>query len=361
MSLEGRPHAPVWSLLQALMLLASVAAAATWAVYRSSPKILDRQLLEYALTWPVLNAPEGANFIYASPSGMLLAAAIGATTSFSYVALHAVLTILAVAALANWTLRFVDSGKRTRSIRFILLSPVVSVLLQSIGGYDPLTVLGIVVVLWGWSLRKIWLISVASMYLGFQHFEQAIILSLVWFLAYQTLGPWLPPNLQGLSTPFWVLPGALLGKGFLILYFHLLDFQLLGTRGSAFLDWAGIAASIGVNRFPMTLWGGFAGLWLVIIFVTVRSQRGSQWQLPAAIAIALTFSTTTIDNLRVFVMLTVPVSALLIIIANSSAKLTRRGWAQATEGLLWLGPPQPTGTYALNDLRNFIIEFRSLR
>ncbi len=346
--------------LRTPILIFTVLAAAAWAVYRSGPKLLAEEFLEYSIRWPVLDAPEGTDFIYSSPTGMLIFQSLGGQGQLAYVILHALMIIVAIGALALWTLRFVGSNQKIRSLRFILLSPIFAVLLQSIGGYDPFTLLGIIVALFGWSLRLPWLFVASSVYLGFQHFEQAVVLSVVWWLAYRAMEPHLPEVLRGLQSALWLLPGILLGKGILTVVLTSAGGRPLGTRGAALLDWADIGASIGVNRLPMTLWGGFAGLWVVVFFVLSGSERGNQLRLSAAIVLALVFSLMTIDNLRVFVMLTVPVSALLLVVANTHESLCSGRWARVTEGLMWLGPPQPTSNYALNDLHNFVLEVRSL-
>jgi len=346
--------------IRPLLPTATICIAAVWAVYRSSPKILAEEFLEYTIRWPLLDAPEGTDFIYSSPTGMLLFHVSGADGRMSYVVLHAVAMVVGVAGLAVWTTMHVGVGNRARAIRFIVLSPLIAVLLQNVGGYDPFTLLGIVVVPFAWSLRSLWLFTAGTIYLGFQHFEQAVVLSVVWWLTYQALEPRLPGRLRGLRSPLWILPGVFIGKGILTVVLASAGGQPLGTRGAAFVDWAGIGVSIGVNRFPMTLWGGFAGLWLVLIYVVHGSQHAAKWRLVAAVCIALAFSLTTIDNLRVFVMLTVPVATLLIVIANTDSTLSKGVWGRVTEGLMWLGLPQPTSTYALNDLHNFILRFRSL-
>ena len=346
--------------LRQFAVAASIAAATSWAVYRSSPALLSEDFLKYAIRWPFLDAPEGTDFMRSSPTGMLMFHLVGGSGRFEFILFHIAALTASSGALAWWVARNASHGSRARSVRFVILSPVFAVLLQSIGTYDSFTLIGIVVVLFGWQRRNTAVLAAGSAYLGFQHFEQAVVLSAVWWLAYQGLQTRLPQHLQGLISPLWLVPGFLVGKLLLTLTLAAYRAPIFGSRAENFAEWIGIASSIAINRLPMTLWGGLAGLWLILLLTSASLNRSQLLRLMMAIALALVFSTTTIDNLRVFVLLTVPLAVLLIVIANNGEYARRSPLRLAAEGLMWLAPPQPTSTYALNNLHSFFLQLRSM-
>ena len=88
------------SRLRTPIIFFTVLAAAPWATYRSGPKPLTEEFLEYSIRWPVLDAPEGTDFIYSSPTGMLIFQSLGGQGPLAYVFPHALMITVAIGALA---------------------------------------------------------------------------------------------------------------------------------------------------------------------------------------------------------------------------------------------------------------------
>lgn len=239
--------------------------AAAWAVIRVGPAIISHDYLDLYMQWPGAELPEAFHFIRSSPIGPLF---FGSGPAFTYVVAHIVAIVLAVTLMAAWAAKNTIAGDRWASARFVLLSPITAVLLITIGLYDPFTVIGIAAAFWAWSHSNRWLLLFVGIYLGFQHFEQGLLVLIIWMLSLASLRNQLPQRLSDVSQPVWLLPGLVVGKIILMIALTAQGLPALQGRTSVFSDYLLTALGAGAGNFPAYVWFSFTGLWLLVIILS---------------------------------------------------------------------------------------------
>lgn len=169
-----------------------------------------------------------------------------------------------------------------------------------------------------------------------------------------------PQSWQERSNPLWILPGVLAGKLVLtvILFFQGVD--PLAGRGFwvASLDLVRFAVVGSVNFGPIFVYSLFAGVWAIVI-VTFLIVPGNRVRLLLLLALAIPgfVAVVTLDHTRVFVMMTVPLVALMIVYVLRSPQM--RAFAPLPillEVLAWVMVPvtiQGTSTVYV-DSANFL-------
>lgn len=341
----------------------SVAAVAVtlWAVVRVGPRIPFPGAWYTGERWPYPSLDELQAYKRTSPVGYLLAELVGLDESPLLVAFYffAALAVSVLLALWVWS-ELGGSPQRARGFRIAILAPVTGVLFLTLGGYDPFTALGWAIALCAWKAHSRVLLILAGVYLGFQHFEQAALMAVSWGILVYVLRSSGPQSWQERRNPIWILPGVLAGKLVLTLILFLQGIDPLAGRGFwvASLDLVRFAVVGSVNFGPIFVYSLFAGVWAIVI-VTFLIVPGNRVRLLLLLALAIPglVAVVTLDHTRVFVMMTVPLVALMIVYVLRSPQI--RAFAPLPillEVLAWVMVPvtiQGTSTVYV-DSTNFL-------
>lgn len=314
-------------------------AAAGWAVFRSGVNLhpTTQDITEAAAIWPVRPDSWMTAYYSDSPLNLLTFRALGLETPIQMQQVSLVVALIAVALLTWWIIRSTASPFSVQAGRLLVLSPISAVLLTTIGSYDAFTVLCWVMALWMWSRFRAWWMLVAGIPLGIQHFEHAALGAAALCLAWLALRTTLPAALAT-KNPAWLLPGIALGKLVLVVTFLANGQTAIGRTGwieRYLIDWT----KNGISTLPILIYSLFAGLWILVFFVFLRtdSRRGKLFLLAAFAvgAVGLIFSA---DRPRVFVVIMLPTLVIGIIsfIRSPHTTITDR---RVVEGAAWIAPP----------------------
>jgi hypothetical protein len=348
-----------WPLhLSQIIQVLLVIAAGMWAVTRTGPQFVDPGILQASLNWKDPSLDEGVIYIRSSPVGPLT---LGGYSAVVYIWGHVFVLVTTIILLCSWVAKFGASRSRWSNIRIVLLSPIIAILLLSVGSYDAFTVIGIAGALWAWALRSKTLIFLSGIYLGFQHFEQAALLVIIWILAIYALTDFLPDRLNDWRRLVWLFPALFIGKIIQVVLFIVLDVPVFDGRSSVFLKWIEYGLVAGVTNIPSAIWAIFGGLWL-LVFLALKNIKtpARRMSLVAAIFIAGLTSFTVIDTVRVFVIITLPMAMLLIAIgANTFEESKNSTLSKVGEALMWVGTPLPNRYPMMGKLHQFVIELRN--
>lgn len=307
-------------------LWAAAVAVTIWAVVRVGPRIPFPGAWYTGERWPYPSLDELQAYKRTSPVGYLLAELVRLNESPLLVAFYFCAALAASVLLALWVWSELGgSPQRARAFRIAILAPVTGVLFLTLGGYDPFTALGWVIALFAWKARSRLLLILAGLYLGFQHFEQAALMAVSWGIAVYALRLSAPQPWHERYNPIWILPGVITGKLVLTLVLFIQGIDPLAGRGfwvasSELLRFAIVGS---VNFAPIFIYSLFAGVWAVVILalLIVPSNRDRMF-LAVAIAIPGFVAVITLDHTRVFVMMTVPLVALVIVYVLRSPQMS---------------------------------------
>jgi hypothetical protein len=140
-----------------------------------------------------------------------------------------------------------------------------------------------------------------------------------------------------MSNPLWLVPGIVIGKALLTALF-----VVTGGLPTGRTEWLGRYVTewtkIGIATFPYLLWALFAGLWLVVVIVWLRSRWASRLLLIAAAIPGLFGTILSGDRPRVFVFILLP-ALMITVVALLNRKSTRASEARLVEIIAWLAPP----------------------
>ena len=344
---SGRDGTVRWERTAALLGIAGVIGALTWAVVRISPQPLfylasDAQR---ALRWPDPSLRLEETYTQFSPVGALLFQWSGQSSVNAWVMLHLVAIGLAVVSLGLWLATTLPRGSpRTREVlRLLALSPLVALLVCFIGSYDPFTVISISLALFSWRLGSRWLLIAAGVGMGVSHAEQT-------FLAFGALAvassggkDLLPASLRGRPSLVWALIGIAIGRIALMLYLASQDVASGGGR----IDWLTgdgdlrLATIGGMNFLPILITGAFAGLWALVVTVigSSTSLRTSLYWAGSIIGLLLA-SVAVLDHTRVFVLTSLPIFLVLLSRYASTPRTQQsRLLRLSVEAMAWLIVP----------------------
>lgn len=319
-------------------------AAFIWAIVRIGPRIPFPGSWYDGTTWPFPNIEEVQAYKRSSPIGYLASELLGINQSPWLVSFYFLAGLFAVALVGLWVLITVPASRyRSQGFRLFVLGPIAGVLMLTIGGYDPFTVIGFGLALFAWSRGNRLVVLLAGVYLGFQHFEQALVAVIAWALIVSALARSLPHGLRVRRTPMWLLVGALLGKLILTLAISMngidpSEGRLYWLTNTTLLKQAVVGA---VNFGPAFLLSLFAGLWgVVALSYTLLSGRKERALFIAAIALPLVMATVTLDHTRVFATVTTPILAIMIVVVMSAGEpaISRQAIFMA-EVLAWVIVP----------------------
>jgi hypothetical protein len=313
-------------------------AALLWAMARSgftlNPVLED--MVTAADLWPQRTEAWMTQFYADSPLYIIAANAFGLVNEVGLVRQSFVVAVAALIALAAWVWRFTLPPQKFRGARLLILAPIGAVLFSSIGSYDPFTALAWAIALWLWVSGRPLLVIAGGLALGVQHFEQALLGITSLFLAWLALREDLPDKLR-MSNPLWLVPGIVIGKALLTALF-----VVTGGLPTGRTEWLGRYVTewtkIGIATFPYLLWALFAGLWLVVVIVWLRSRWASRLLLIAAAIPGLFGTILSGDRPRVFVFILLP-ALMITVVALLNRKSTRASEARLVEIIAWLAPP----------------------
>ena len=326
--------------------IGGVLAALVWAFVRVGPQTSTDVPSDVAraLAWPNPGLDELQSYNRTSPLGPLLFQLLPTQSPASYLALHAAALLVALALIALWVFLAVPDAQRFRGARLVILGPVVASAFVSIGNYDPFTLLGVAALLYAWRFGRRVALVAAGILLGFQHFEQGFIAVVAMAIIVVALGRSLPPTLQGRCQPIWALIGVVGGKVLLSLVFLMQGIDPFEGRSAYITDLTILreALTTSVNHFPTLLMSMFAGLWVVMALVFFRQDRiTSQLLILLALVGPFLVAVSTLAQTRVFVMVTLPLLAIVIAVALNDRVLTSTpAVILAAEAAAWLLVPQ---------------------
>lgn len=321
---------------------AGIAVAAVWAVLRCgvsvSPALPD--LVQAATIWPQRLDDNLRAYFTDSPLDILAYRALPWQSSQAFTWLTLAASLAAIIGIAIWIGVLAPEGQRARAARLMILAPLPAVLLTWIGGYDGFTVLACLACLYAWAFGRPWLLVLAGILFGFQHFEHAILCTLALVLTWLAVREYLPARLTRFS-PGWAIPGVIVGKVLLVVILAGQGSSISG-RGSwlsEFLrEWTVTAVSVG----PTLLWACFAGSWAILIafVIGVRSRR-ALILLGCALAIGFLATALSGDRPRVIALVLAPSLALitLALLAREDEENVRTRTLVLVETLVWIAPP----------------------
>lgn len=315
------------------------AAAALWALVRVAPATIPdvAQTAARSALWPQRDLGEFTEFVRTSPIGQLAYRIGGALGTWEYLLVHAVAAVAAVALLAWWLARQVPVGRRGVAVRLVLLSPAAALLVVFLGSYDPFTVLGLAALLFAWAADSRWAMVAAGGYLGFQHFEQGLVVVTVASVAAYALQE--RPGTGSRSTPAWAYLGLVLGKVALTIVLQIAVGDGLGGRSSYLVEyWLRPALTSTVNFGPVLLLSLFAGLWALVVIGVLRLPARARVLVVLAFVLCLIPMVVAADHTRIFVMCsTVPLLMLAADVLNGS-DVSRRELV-IVEAMAWIVVP----------------------
>jgi hypothetical protein len=319
-----------------------IALAAGWSILRAGVSVPPSfpDMYQAATIWPERLDENFRAYFTDSPLGTVIFRALPWQTSQSFMWLMIASAVLAIGGLALWMASLAPQYQKSRAARLALLAPLPAVLLTWLGGYDGFTVIAWLVCLAAWAFGRPWVLALAGLLLGFQHFEHAVLgtaaLSLTWFAIRGDLSA----RLNRFS-PLWIVPGLLAGKGILIIWLVVNNSSTSG-RGSwlsEFLrEWTVTAISVG----PTLLWACFAGSWAIIVGLVLQNRsRRALVLLAGALAIGFLATFLSGDRPRVLTLVLAPSLALVTLAFLSrerKAENSTRNLA-LVETIVWLAPP----------------------
>lgn len=352
-------------------LLVAAATATIWSVIRVGPRIPFPDAWYAGERWPYPSLDELQAYKRTSPVGYLLAELLRIDQSQLLIAFYFIAAFAAALTIAFWVwVQLKESPQRSRGFRIAILAPVSGVLMLTLGGYDPFTVFGWAIALFAWSANSRILLGLAGVYLGFQHFEQSALMAVSLTLAIIALRSASSKAWLVRSSPIWLLPGIIGGKLFLTGVLMSQGIDPLAGRGFwiGSSEWLSFAVVGSVNFAPIFVYSLFAGVWaIVVLSYLLLDSIKSRLLLVLAILIPTLMSIVTLDHTRVFVMMTVPLVAILIIFVLASPRIESFAPMPALiESLAWVMVPvtiQGTSTVyvdSLNPLDMSIVFFRQL-
>lgn len=255
-------------------------------------------------------------------------------THYDLVSLGFALTVLAMFLLGFWVYRNSNGPQQLRATRVLLLSPFVAVLATQLGFYDPVTVIAWALVLTSLTIRLPGLPLVAGLFLGVQHFEQAIFgLAALWLTlrALQTMND----HARTMHLHWQIIVGLIVGKLVVSLSAVFAGHTLSGRSSwisEYFVDWS----KVSLATFPFLVWSLFAGLWILVIAAWLRwtEVRGL---LTSALVVGVLAMVLSGDRPRVFVIVALP--SLALIIATYFRGREKTTIDSLIEASAWIAPP----------------------
>lgn len=324
--------------------LVAMFAAVAWAIIRVGPRIPFPDSWFGQEKWPYPNLEAVQAYKRSSPIGYLLAETLHLDQSTWLVLFYFVASIVAMLLIATWVwLELAGSSQRSRGFRLAVLAPLPGLLFMTIGGYDPFTAIGMGLALFAWRRNSKLLMAAAGVYLGVQHFEQAVVAILVWTLAVMALRGDGSAPVRSRISPLWAYPGVLAGKIALLAVLSIKGVD--ASEGRLFWlqssEWLRRAVSGAVGFAPVFVLSLFAGLWVIVVLGFVLTpERRRRLLLGASLAIAVAFSVITLDHTRVFVMVSIPLISILIVSVLSNERATSQPQLLlVAEAMAWIVVP----------------------
>jgi hypothetical protein len=319
--------------------VAGLVIAFLWALLRSGFTMnpVPADMVAAALAWPDRYGDWMTQFYSDSPLYIIAFKALGLSSNIDLVRLGFSAGVASIAVLTTWMVFATECDGAWRAGRLIILSPIPAVIFISIGSYDPFTLLAWGFTLWVWLSGRRWLLVVVASILGFQHFEQTLMGSVALLLSWHAVRHYLPTRLNRLS-PVWTIPGIFVGKGILVATL-LLDGQSAASRSEWLQHYVWEWAKVAIVTGPFLLWSLFAGLWALVVAVWLRTEsRRSRLLLLAAFSVGLFATMVSGDRPRVFVLVSAPSLALLVITFIRQTQDSPRE-RNIVEVVAWLAPP----------------------
>lgn len=323
-----------------------VAAAVAWVIVRTPVGLIPYAdaYVEFAKTWPDSVLSTEQEYIRSSALGQALFRLTPWDSLGAFVALHAAALGLSLLVLAWWLARTSTEGLRIS--RILVLGPIGAVLIAWVGSYDAFTVLLTVVLVLVLAADRRVLAAIVGILLGWQHFEQSIVvlvsLALYSWLFARQRQPW-EPTLAGTLV---ALAGVVVGKVALVVFLAQQGFASAGGR----LWWVqGDRLDVYVDQlratWPVLLWSLFAGSWLVLIAWASRSGP-RRWSALVCFVPPFLACLVAEDHTRLFALTSWPVLMLIMLRWAASHDTERPGEAPAggirlrhVEYLSWVALP----------------------
>ena len=313
-----------------------VALAVAWWHNRwwASPNLEAFSLIARHLGADPFTGAGESDYLLSNLALPVLARMTGTTAPHRYAALHLVVLVVGLGVCVGLAQH--RHGYRTARtlLAFVAVSPGVTVVMQWLGQPDALTFpLAIATVL---VRRRVTFVGLAVL-LGLNHPEQAVLIVAVAAVVRVLLGRSERPAASTPARPVWLegaielglgWAGVLVGRAVTELYLRLAD---IGT-GQVRSDYLSLGREVLVEhhgRAPLALvyllWGP---MWLVLVAIVVRlvlrrrsgdpaPTAGRDWAVLGGLAlVALLPVAITLDETRVYAMLTAPVLAAAAVLST---------------------------------------------
>jgi len=322
--------------------LALLVASAFWALSRVGLSTIPGITIagDSAFGWPFKDLSKYSAFSATSPIGSIIYTFIGKNDLLVFLGLHVVALVVAVVLILWWMAIVTPQSSRLMAFRLVILSPWVALLFIFLGSYDPFTIIGFALVLMSWTYSNTLLIFLAGVFLGFQHFEQAIFSVLAAYLVVVVFRDRIPLKALNSKGLYFTLGGLIFGK------FTLTLILTVSTESGAFgrgafwtAEWFRISLITSVNFWAVFLLSLFAGSWGLIVVVSLSARRKQRVILLAAFFLCLIPALFTLDHTRVFVMTSIlSLTIITAVFARSTELFSSRDFVYV-EALAWLIVP----------------------
>lgn len=319
-------------------------AALLWALLRSGPRIPFPDSFYITETWPFASVPELQSYARSSPLSYWLIDLLGLNQSPALVWFRLLVALAGVVLISSWGAHALrGTGQSARAFRVLALAPFGLILFTTLGSYDALTVLCFGLILVAWSLGPRWVLLLAGIPLGLQHFEQGVVGVIALGLAATALRSSLPARLARAASPYWALGGLVVGKAMLGALIALQGLDPFQGRSAWLTDPEILRHAVtgAINFGPAFLASMFAGLWAFVILALILQPRDPRrWSLiVGSIALLAVSATVTVDHTRVFAMTSVPLIALLVVAVLNRADSGSLSAIIAAEFMAWIIVP----------------------
>lgn len=327
---------------EAVVVSFGIALAAGWAILRAGVSIPPTfsDMYKAAMIWPERLDENFRAYFTDSPLGTVIFRALPWQTSHTFIWLMIASAAISICGLALWMAALAPQYQKSRAARLAILAPLPAVLLTWLGGYDGFTAIAWLLCLFAWAFGRPWILVLAGLLLGFQHFEHSVLGVAALCLTWSAIRGDLPARVNRFN-PLWVLPGLFAGKGILVIWLLVNDSSTSGRGAwlSEFLrEWTVTAISVG----PTLLWASFAGSWAIVVGLIVQNRsRRALVLLSGALAIGFLATFLSGDRPRVLTLVLAPSLALVTLAFLAREERAEKGSRNLAlvEAIVWLAPP----------------------
>ena len=317
---------------------ASIVVALIWAISRVGPSFLPDlpgYVAKFGL-WQRTDLPPAEGRWREDLLHQWIYAGTGSRGTLAWLLEATLFAAIAISLMCYIACGSSESSHRSRGVRLAILSPAVGLFVGFLGSYDGLTAALQLLVVVGWLQGWRWLMVLAGVSLGLHHPAQGLFSLIVLWLTVVALNS--PPIRRATTRSVgWGVLGLLGGKITAALFLAIATGSAAASRPFDLVTHLNYGKS-SIDFFPIIILAFFSGLWIVAIFVWLAQNRRGRILLLLGFAICAILTLTDADKTRLFVMIALPSTILMIRWFIDSDQFSRRDFILA-EVMVWIVPP----------------------